>query len=89
MTDGFESNDFPTRWARTWSAARPPRGGGCGPGAASGTSIADSPVGDYGGVESFADLATPLNLTGASGCVVHFTARIALGSGESFFVDRR
>ena len=89
MTDGFESNDFAARWAAHVDAGTSAPWGRMGPGAASGTSIADSPAGDYApGVASFADLATPLNLTGASGCVLHFTARIALGSGDSFFVDR-
>ena len=60
MTDGFESNDFAARWAAHVDAGTSAPWGG-GPGAASGTSIADSPAGNYANnVRSFADLATPL-----------------------------
>jgi subtilisin family serine protease len=87
LSDGFEGSDFTSRWnphsntAVTWATANP--------GAASGTSITDSPAGNYANsVASYADLLTPLNLTGASGCVLHFTAKIALGPGDTFRVDR-
>ncbi len=55
----------------------------------SGTSVADSPAGDYGpNAESYLDLASPLNLAGASGCELNFVAKTALGSGDAFVVDR-
>ena len=89
LTDGFEGGDFATSWDAHVDAGTTAPWGTASPGAASGVSIADSPAGNYApNVASFADLATPLNLTGASGCRLHFNAKIALGSGDSLFVDR-
>jgi subtilisin family serine protease len=89
MTDGFESNVFATRWTAHVDAGTTAPWGRVGPGAASGTSIADSPAGNYANnVRSYADLATPLNLSGATGCVLHFTAKFALGTGDVFAVDQ-
>ncbi len=88
LTDGFEGGDFATSWdAHVESGTTP--WGTASPGAASGVAIADSPAGNYApSVASYADLATPLNLTGASGCVLHFNAKLALGSGDVLVVDR-
>ena len=88
LTDGFESGDLAGRWTPTlevgtgeWGLATP--------GGASGHSVSDSPSGNYApNTSTYLDLATPLNLSGATGCVMNFTAKTALGSGDRFLVYR-
>ena len=90
LSDGFRGATSRPAGARTSTRALLPRGGGA---PRRGQRELDRRLADRPTTpttcDSYADLATPLNLSGASGCVLHFTAKFALGSGDTFAVDRR
>ena len=88
LSDGFEAGDLAPRWTPTVEAGTGAWGLAT-PGGSSGQSVSDSPSGNYApNTQTYLDLATPLNLTGASGCVLNFIAKTALGSGDRFLVYR-
>ena len=66
MSDGFEANDFAARWDAHVDQGTTSAWGRTNTSAASGSfSIADSPAGNYANnSNSYADLRTPVNLTG-------------------------
>jgi len=94
FSDGFEADDFTTRWTpHVDVGTTSPWGRTSGSSASGSFSIADSPAGNYASsIKSYADLKTPLNLSTANGCVLTFKARIALASGgvtpDAFTIDR-
>ena len=85
VSDGFETGGA-TRWmtggtGEPWGASTTAAASGT-------TSLADSPAGDYAaGVNSWARIATPLPLTGRSGCLLDYRLRLAVGAGDRFFVE--
>jgi len=86
--DGFQGGDFASRWDAHVDSAAGDAWGPAGAGPSSSASIADSPAGDFrNDVRSYVDLATPLDLSGASGCRLDFAAKTALLGGDSFVVD--
>jgi subtilisin family serine protease len=89
LSDGFEADDFATRWDAHVDLGTTSAWGRTSATAASGSfSIADSPAGNYASSSSsYADLRDPVNLTGLHGCVVSFRARHALLAGDDLTFD--
>ena len=88
--DGFEANDFAARWDTHVDRGTTSAWGRTGATAATGAfSIADSPGGQLREQQQvLRGHADARELGGLHGCVLSFNARIALGSGDVFTVDR-